>query len=150
MSGRLACLIAVVAVASSMVSAAEIDDHPLISRYPESVPTRIEAEEFQAFNLITGVVADSLEFESVPLEGRLTRIDYDNPNGRSPLEILANYEQAITGVGGELLFRCVDRECGPGYAGSRWGRFNGTIHLPGQGGYVAGKVSSGSDVMVRL
>jgi outer membrane protein OmpA-like peptidoglycan-associated protein len=110
------------------------------------VPTRIEAEEFQAFDLITGVVADSLDFESMPLEGRLTRIDYDNPNGRSPLEILANYEQAITGAGGELLFRCIDRECGPGYAGSRWGRFNGTIHLPGQGGYVAGKVSSGSGV----
>jgi hypothetical protein len=30
--GRLACLIAVVALASSVVWAAEIDDHPLISR----------------------------------------------------------------------------------------------------------------------
>ena len=142
---RLAGFLLAVLIAQS-AGAAEIDDHPLISRYPGATPTRTETEEFQAFDLITGVVADSLDFASIPLEGRLTRIQYDNPRDRSPLEILANYEQAITGAGGEILFTCADAACGPAYAGSRWGRFNGTINLPAVGGYVAGKVSSGSEV----
>jgi outer membrane protein OmpA-like peptidoglycan-associated protein len=145
LAGRLAGLLLAVLLAQSAM-AAEIDDHPLISRYPGATPTRTATEEFQAFDLITGVVADSLDFESIPLEGRVTRINYDNPRGRSPLEILANYEQAITGAGGELLFTCADAACGPAHAGSRWGRFNGTINLPAVGGYVAGKISSGSEV----
>ncbi|WP_306118193.1 MULTISPECIES: OmpA family protein [unclassified Roseitalea] len=141
-------LAAIVAVCAALVSvtpaiAAEIEDHPLISSYPGSVPTRRDASEFERYPLIVGVVQDSLDFESLDLEGRLTRINYQNPSDRSALEILANYEQAIAGVGGELLFKCVEAECGPAFAGSRWGRFNDSIHLPAVGGYVAGRIASG-------
>ena len=126
--------------------AAPIEDHPLVSRYEGSTPTRRDEESFQSFKLITGVVPDSLDFESLELAGRLTRINYENPAERSSLEILANYEQAIVGAGGEVIFTCRETECGPGFAGSRWGRFNGSIHLPGVGGYVAGRIASGEDV----
>ena len=54
---------------------AEIEDHPLISRYPGSTPTKIDGEEFQRFPLIVGVQADGLEFDSKTVEGRLTRND---------------------------------------------------------------------------
>ncbi|MDZ7839481.1 MAG: OmpA family protein [Gammaproteobacteria bacterium] len=127
-------------------SAVEIDDHPLVSRYEGSTPTRRDEEAYQEFKLITGIVPDSLDFESIDLAGRLTRISYENPADRSALEILANYEQAIVGAGGDLLYACRETECGPAFAGSRWGRFNGSIHLPGVGGYLAGRIVSGNEV----
>lgn len=129
-----------------IANAVEIDDHPLVSRYEGSTPTRRDEEAFQAFKLITGVVPDSLDFESIDLTGRLTRINYENPADRSALEILTNYEQAIVGAGGALIFKCSETECGPAFAGSRWGRFNDSIHLPGVGGYVAGRIVSGDEV----
>ncbi|WP_421858689.1 OmpA family protein [Oricola sp.] len=128
---------------SGATYAAEIEDHPLVSRYEGSIPSRRDESAFQEYKLITGIVPDSLEFESLPLEGRFTRVSYQNPLGRSAQEIYANYVLALQGAGAEVLFQCVDAECGPGFAGSRWGRFNGTIHLPGAGAYVAALIKSG-------
>lgn len=132
-----------VLAASTATRAADIEDHPLVSRYEGSIPSRRDESAFQEFNLITGIVPDSLDFESIPLEGRFTRISYQNPRERSAQEIYANYVLALQGAGAEILFQCVDAECGPGFAGSRWGRFNGTIHLPGAGAYVAALIRSG-------
>ena len=129
----------------AQVRAADIEDHPLISRYEGSVGTRRDAETFISYDLITGVLEDSLEFESMPLEGRLTRISYENPADRSAQEIFANYVLALQGAGGEILFQCEEKECGPAFAGSRWGRFNGTIHLPAVGGYVAARIENGEE-----
>ena len=140
----LTAILAAAMLATGMPAvAAEIDDHPMITRYPGSEPTRRDSSEFETYKLIVGLQADSLDFESLELEGSFTRINYDNPPDRSALEILTNYEQAIAGAGGEILFKCVEAECGPAWAGSRWGRFNGSIHLPAVGGYVAGKVTGG-------
>ncbi|WP_420426651.1 DUF4892 domain-containing protein [Algiphilus sp.] len=121
---------------------AETEDHPLISRYPGAVALDREEAAYQEYRLITGLVADSLDFESMDLAGTLTRIRYRNPPERSSHEILANYQQALVGAGGEILFTCRDKACGPSYAGSRWGRFNGTIHLPGIGGYLAARIDA--------
>lgn len=140
--GWIAALVGLVTI-SVQSHAADIEDHPLVSRYEGSVPSRRDESAFQDFNLITGIVADSLDFESIPLEGRFTRISYQNPLGRSAQEIYANYVLALEGAGADILFQCVDAECGPGFAGSRWGRFNGTIHLPGAGAYVAAVIKSG-------
>jgi len=113
-------LLAAAMIAAAVPSdAAEIDDHPLISRYPGSEPTRREGSEFETYPLIVGVKPDSLEFDSIELEGTFTRINYENPTDRSALEILTNYEQAIAGAGGEILYKCVEAECGPSFAGSR-------------------------------
>lgn len=142
----LACAVLTMAFAGETARAAEIDDHPLVSRYAGSIPSRQDVEEFQNYPLITKVIADSLEFESLELSGRLTRTNYNNPGDRSPLEILANYEQAIIGAGGTIVYNCREKECGPSYAGSRWNRFNGTLNLPGVGGYLAGRVSAGDNV----
>lgn len=142
MRAFIVLLAAAMMVAAVPAGAVEIDDHPLISRYPGSEPTRREGSEFETYPLIVGVKPDSLEFDSIELEGTFTRINYENPADRSALEILTNYEQAIAGAGGEILYKCVEAECGPSFAGSRWGRFNGSIHLPGVGGYVAGKVAT--------
>ncbi len=46
------------------------------------------------------------------LEGRYTRIVYLVPEGRSPLEVLRNYQEEIRGKGGKILFECSADECG--------------------------------------
>lgn len=96
----LTAILAISSITTESAQAAEIEDHPLISRYTDSIPTRRDEEEFQNYKLITKVIADSLEFDSITLGGRLTRIGYENPKDRSSLEILANYEQAIVGAVG--------------------------------------------------
>ena len=50
--------------------------------------------------------------QSKSLEGRLTRLVYIAPDGRSPLEILRNYQEVVTSAGGEVLFECKDDACG--------------------------------------
>jgi outer membrane protein OmpA-like peptidoglycan-associated protein len=46
------------------------------------------------------------------LEGALTRLVYVEPEARSPLEVLRNYQDEVTAAGGEVLFECKDEECG--------------------------------------
>jgi OmpA-OmpF porin, OOP family len=46
------------------------------------------------------------------LEGRYTRLVYLAPEGRSPLEVLRNYQEEINGGGGKVLFECKADECG--------------------------------------
>ena len=46
------------------------------------------------------------------LEGARTRLIYLVPPGRSPLEVLRNYQQTIEGLGGSKAFECKASECG--------------------------------------
>jgi outer membrane protein OmpA-like peptidoglycan-associated protein len=46
------------------------------------------------------------------LEGRYTRIAYLIPEGRSPLEVLRNYQEEIGAKGGKVLFECKSDDCG--------------------------------------
>lgn len=54
--------------------------------------------------------------KSQPLEGKITHILYENPQGRSVLEVYRNYESTLRSAGFQVLFSCtsVDR-CGGGY-----------------------------------
>jgi outer membrane protein OmpA-like peptidoglycan-associated protein len=89
-------------------------DHPMISRYAGSEIVKYEQKEFDAYTLALG---RSQNRQAGPkpvraLEGRLTRLNYRAPEGRSALEVFRNYEQALTGAGFEVLFRCQDPACG--------------------------------------
>jgi len=87
-------------------------DHPLISRYPGSVITSYGQKEYDEFTLQLGMV-DSGDYEkSQHLEGRVTRIHYTAPEGRSVLEVFRNYESAIRTAGFAILYSCVNEECG--------------------------------------
>ncbi|WP_296700113.1 OmpA family protein [Thiocapsa sp. UBA6158] len=50
--------------------------------------------------------------EALELEGRLVRLVYLIPEGRSPLEVLRNYRDEIETQGGRALFECKREECG--------------------------------------
>ncbi len=140
---RSLCGVAAIATAVAMpsVAAAAADDHPLVSRYPGSTLTHHEQKEFSSYTLVVGLDSAAMKFEGKPLEGRVTRITYTNPADRSTLEIYRNYEQALAQAGIEPLFACAEDACGPAFARSAWGRFNGlTVTADGDPRYLAGKV----------
>jgi outer membrane protein OmpA-like peptidoglycan-associated protein len=47
-----------------------------------------------------------------PIEGRVTKIGYVNPTGRSAFEIYRNYEEALKSAGFETLWSCAAAACG--------------------------------------
>ena len=47
------------------------------------------------------------------IEGKVTRIDYRDPDDRSSLERMRNYEQALNQGGFEIIYSCSKEECGP-------------------------------------
>ena len=50
--------------------------------------------------------------QKLDLEGKLTRLAYVLPAGRSPLEVQRNYEEEIKANSGSVLFECKGDECG--------------------------------------
>jgi OmpA-OmpF porin, OOP family len=93
----------------------EIKDHPLISRYPGSQISYLpksSVKEFDEIALPVGPYQNGKISKTERLEGKVTRLIYDNPKGRSTLEIFRNYQQALAKGGFQTLFACSDTECG--------------------------------------
>jgi len=91
-------------------------DHPVVSRYAGSVIDGYEVSTFNAFALPLGPVSRNAAGNMVPettkaLEGKITRILYRGPAGRSTLEIMRNYQTALEGAGFEVLYNC-SSDCG--------------------------------------
>jgi OOP family OmpA-OmpF porin len=98
-------------------------DHPQVQRYDGSL---IVDYDYRAYTEImfplsvlesTGKTGRNNNYEYFPkknldLEGARTRIVYVVPEGRSPLEVLRNYQQDITAKGGQKLYECKGAECG--------------------------------------
>jgi OOP family OmpA-OmpF porin len=91
-------------------------DHPLVTRYPGSVIDVYSVVEFDEFNLPLGKLKDAGFDKSQHLEGKITRIGYAAPAGRSILEVYRNYESALQRGGFTTLFSCANDDCG--YSGN--------------------------------
>ncbi len=88
-------------------------DHPLLTRYPGSVITKYLTEEYDEFELPLGALGRNKLEKSRHLEGKITHIEYENPKGRSVLEIYRNFESALRTAGFEILFTCASvQQCG--------------------------------------
>jgi outer membrane protein OmpA-like peptidoglycan-associated protein len=87
-------------------------DHPLVSRYAGSYIVKYDSREFDAYELLTGAVARQGPSSVASLEGKVTEISYRNPDARSTLEVLRNYEDELTAAGFEILFTCSNEDCG--------------------------------------
>lgn len=131
---------ALLALVATGALAQNADDHPLVTSYPGSVLEDKSVEDFATYKVVTGL--DELEFLSEEVAGTMTRIRYHNPADRSVQEIFANYDAALRAAGLGEIWSCADPDCGPGWAGSRWGRFNGTINLGADSRYVAGRLQT--------
>jgi len=89
-------------------------DHPLISRYPGSFIKEYLQKDFDEFNLPLGKLTKGKFEKTQHLGGKVTRILYQAPAGRSVTEVFRNYEGALKQAGFETLFTCTKEECGFG------------------------------------
>jgi outer membrane protein OmpA-like peptidoglycan-associated protein len=103
-------------------------DYPMISRYPGSVIRDYLQKEFDEFTLPLGKFVNGKFAKSQHLEGKVTRIVYAVPQGRTVLEVYRNYEGALKKAGFEALFGCAVQEC---FSGDT----SGGTRLYGTGGY---------------
>ena len=153
---RSACLLLVLLTPLALLAQrADIvgsKDHPLISRYPGMVISDYRVSEFNEFILPLSKVdpATGRSFvKNQKVEGKVTEIRYDYPEGRSTLEIYHNYEDALKKSGFVALFTCdSEQTCGFGIVNlvpersDQWG---------GQQRYLSAKLSrSLGDVYVSL
>ncbi|TNF54491.1 MAG: OmpA family protein [Burkholderiales bacterium] len=98
----------------------ELSDHPMVSPYEGSVLREHGEESFNVYRRIVGLDASGPVAEEV--QGKVNRLRYDNPKGRSTLEIERNYRQALAARGLVVDFECAGRQaCGhnrrPGWVG---------------------------------
>ncbi|MEA1965276.1 MAG: DUF4892 domain-containing protein [Candidatus Aerophobetes bacterium] len=114
----LAAFILVVGITTGISLAHEKDiegskDHSLISRFPGSVIIHYDVKKFDEYVLPLGKLDEEKKLsKSQRLEGKITRIQYRGPEGRSTLEIYRNYEIALKKAGFEILFAGTERELG--------------------------------------
>ena len=89
-------------------------DHPMVSRIPGSEIRQYEEQEFGQVTLPTGIATGSGKFaEQITVEGKVTRIAYLLPQGRSPFEVYRQFREALTSAGFEVLWTCErEKECG--------------------------------------
>lgn len=91
-------------------------DHPMVSRYADSIVIGYKLDKFDEAELVLGPATyrDSKRgFEkSQVLQGQRTRLLYVAPKDRSSLEVMKNYENALAKAGFSTLFTCSRTQCG--------------------------------------
>lgn len=100
-------------IITTPVAIAQNEGHPLITPFEGSVIEGQEVKEFDEQQLVIGKVQEDGSVKTVKLEGKVTKIDYRDPDNRSSLERIRNYEEAFKKAGFEIKFSCSKQECGP-------------------------------------
>lgn len=116
---RLLALGSLLTAAPPMAAAADEapggQDHPLIQRFQGSRLIGYRQSEWERAAFPTQEKsAQGRWVEPVQVEGRLTRLVYLAPMGKSRTEVHRNYEQALVAAGLQVRFRCEQR-CEPLY-----------------------------------
>jgi flagellar motor protein MotB len=105
-------LLFAILIIAAPIAKAQNEGHPLIKGFEGSVISGQEVKEFDEQTLVIGKVQDDGSVKTVKLEGKITKIDYSDPENRSSLERIRNYEQAFKKAGFEIKFMCGKEECG--------------------------------------
>jgi len=154
-------------------------DHPILKRFSGSLLVGYAQQDWdqREFPDARGVAKDTNEFaHPISLEGKVTRLFYLAPLGKSPLEVFRNYQQALQAAGLKTTWTCENEAQGcvkayfalDGYErakGMRWAEGD----LPGadaeykgsswnlemalsfeQGRMLVGTVSNGASVLQLL
>jgi outer membrane protein OmpA-like peptidoglycan-associated protein len=101
--------------ASPFALAAEGDvagskDHPLLTRYPESVITEYE-KNFNAVTFTTGVANGAPKVETVEGEATVLKYFYRSAEKQpSPLQLIRNYQNAIKSIEGAVVYERLPKE----------------------------------------
>jgi outer membrane protein OmpA-like peptidoglycan-associated protein len=140
-------LVFVFSLAGSVQAAPEGGGFSVVP-YQGSVLEDEQVDEFNESEWIIG--ADK---ETQRLEGRLIRLKYKNPKGRSTLEIERNYRDALTAHGLSIDFICAGKKaCGNPSRSPSWNSINGiNLGIDGDIRYFTGRlVTEGSEVHVAV
>jgi len=105
-------VLALVLLASSAASVRAQGDHPLLKPFTGSALIGQEVAQFNEQQIVIGPVQGGVA-KVERLEGKVTRLDYQDPGDRSSLERVRNYEQALAAGGFEIVYHCSRDECGP-------------------------------------
>ncbi|CAH0206624.1 OmpA family protein [Roseomonas sp. CECT 9278] len=118
-------------------------DNPLVGRYDGAVQRLREQLAFGEMRIVTAPIAPggrppgsprATEANSTAVAGRITRMRYEGPDGRSPLEVVRNWQQRMEQGGFRTVFSCEARSCG-GNAVDLWAAVTGA--LPGNAGIAS-------------
>jgi outer membrane protein OmpA-like peptidoglycan-associated protein len=108
---------------------------------------------FDAFGFVVGKENNG-DLRARTVEGRVTRTIYNNPPGRSTLEIIRNYEQALRSRGLQVVHQCAGRDAcgGTGTREANWNQVAGmNIGVGGDFRYLAAEgVVGASQVSVAV
>ena len=110
-------------------------DHPLLKRYEGSFIVNYETKAYDELTVPLSELKFTADEEdrdaynnrvikadnALQLEGAYTRLIYLVPEGRSPLEVVRNYQQEIKANGGEILAECKNEGCGGQVSGNATG-----------------------------
>jgi hypothetical protein len=82
------------------------EDHPLISRYAGSLIKKYYTSKFDEYTLLLGKVMKAKQpGKHEKLEGKITKISYENPEERTTLEVYRNYEVELEAEGETSITR---------------------------------------------
>lgn len=90
-------------------------DHPLVQRFKDAWLMAYQQQAFASTQFPGRLALDQLQFaDPQTLEGRVTRLVYFAPLGKTPLEVFRNHEQALNAAGYKAKMACTpsQRECG--------------------------------------
>lgn len=97
-------------------------DHPLVGRYDGSTAVYYKQSDFDEAALLQaphdyyalfqkGEQEDRSGDDWLKLEGQVTQIRYQGPDGRSSLEVYKNFEAALAKKGFKTQYACADSKC---------------------------------------
>ncbi|MFG6485568.1 DUF4892 domain-containing protein [Roseateles sp. BYS78W] len=90
-------------------------DHPVISRFTGSLLVGYGQQDWAATVLPGAGGTSKTErnkfADPVQLEGRITRLFYLSPEGKTPLEVFRNQQQALMAAGFKPRFLCEVKDC---------------------------------------
>ena len=117
-----ACLFACGVTAQEAADCEGCQDIPLLQRYPGSFLVGAEAKAFDEVTLPAGPYAETPQFtyefpDKQTFEGKVDKLFYHGPKGRSGLEVYTNYADALVSGGFQPIFGCKgDEECGKNFS----------------------------------
>ncbi|AGF77125.1 outer membrane protein/peptidoglycan-associated (lipo)protein [Desulfocapsa sulfexigens DSM 10523] len=107
-SVALVQLFFILPITAALGLAADIEgsrDHPQFKRYEGSEIVKYEHRKYDSLIIPLGKATNSQTLkDSREIEGAITRLTYKIPMGRSPLEVIRNYEKELQANGFKVLF----------------------------------------------
>jgi outer membrane protein OmpA-like peptidoglycan-associated protein len=115
MSSKIAAFVVAAGLAVAVPATVRAQDgHPLIKAYAGStLLSDPEVRSFDQQQIVVAKVQPGGSAKTEQLEGKVTRMEYQDPEGRSSLEVFRNYRQALAEGGFEIVYSCSQEECGP-------------------------------------